>query len=237
MVRFKPTICWSPEKGSTGHTDGEEYTSLTNNYLSKQPHSLNIHITKGFLFEEGVFYVASTRLLIKIHTPNEFLAPLLVNMITWDKSSKLGSFLIKCKIYNRFYWRGSKFTFLLYFSWPSRLTEGSFSQIQVLWNYICKASYMLCMQLWLLGEKRQKLCLKCPREVHVGLYFLRMSILERLYLSFLGSSDVMLRAVVVFVHCASYSFNKKSLVWVFQYIFSSRHEGRDNFWMYSLGIW
>lgn len=29
-----------------------------------------------------VFYVASTRLLIKIHTPNEFLAPLLVNMIT-----------------------------------------------------------------------------------------------------------------------------------------------------------
>lgn len=70
------------QKENTENRIERKYTSLANNYLSKQPHSLNIPITKGFLFEWGIFYVASTRLLIKIHTPNEFLAPLLVNMIT-----------------------------------------------------------------------------------------------------------------------------------------------------------
>lgn len=53
------------------------HISLANNYLSKRPHSLNIPITKGFLFEWGIFYVVSTRLLIKIHTPNEFFSTLI----------------------------------------------------------------------------------------------------------------------------------------------------------------
>ena len=82
------TIYWTAAHGEMGKVETlgsrkrKEYSSLPNNCLSKQPHCLNIPITKGFLFEWGVLYVATTSLLIKIHTPNEFLAPLLVNMIT-----------------------------------------------------------------------------------------------------------------------------------------------------------